>query len=210
MGPASFLCTVNSLVASNLTHMDNEKISVLRNDMASLLFKSSHKSILDYAMYIRPMHPDDSMEDYNDVVRNILDRLTVKVLPICIENSVVRPSVNLYLNLPGKSDVRRAAIIDEVLKTKFKTAHFGRGHVSPGWVCSMCRAIDHPTGLCPFSLLPDWDLVTRKPKAATKPEQGPPQNTHQRGQGRGGFPHNRGTNRRGQQAGGHSGRGQRN
>lgn len=207
MGPASFLCTVNGLVASNLLNMDETKTNVLRNDMASLLFKSAFTSILDYAMYIRPMHADDSMEDYNDVVRNVLDRLSVRVLPICLEGNVVRPSVNLYLDLPGKSDVRRAAIIDEVRETQFRTTHFGRGHIAPGWVCSMCRAIDHPTGLCPFALLPDWNLVTRKPKQTPKPDQGTSQGPPTRGYSRGGHP-NAGQNRRGSTNGGYRGRGQ--
>lgn len=157
------------------------------------------------------MHPNNSMEDYDNVVCNILHKITVKILPICIEHNIIHPSVNLYLELPGRSDVRRAAIINKVQKIQFRTAHFGRGHISPGWICTMCRAIDHLTGLRPFSLLPDWNLVTRKPKATTKPDQGPPHNTthntHQRGQGRGGHP-NTVPNRRGQQSGGYRGRGQ--
>lgn len=218
-GPASLLCTVNGLVASNPLHMDDEKISTLWNDMASLLFKSVYTSILNYAMYIRPMHPTNSMENYNNAVQNILDRLSVKVLPICHEGNVVRPSVNLYLNLPGKSNVRRTAIIDEVRETNFRTTHFGRGFHSPGWVCALCRAINHPSDLCPFSLLPDWDTVTRKPKAQAAraaqysssnlspaqgfgQKQGPPSRDYRQGNP------GKNPNQRGQSLRGYRGRGQ--
>lgn len=42
MGPVSYLRMVNGLVASNLTHMDEEKTNILRNDMAALLFSSAY------------------------------------------------------------------------------------------------------------------------------------------------------------------------
>ncbi|KAJ7180858.1 hypothetical protein C8R46DRAFT_1319225 [Mycena filopes] len=102
-------------------------------------------------------HRDGVPRNYS--IQEIADELrdSITVQPIEITNTLgTRIGWRVYsivtTRIPAAYRLIRAAF----RKTRLVTGFSYRGVVRADMSCAVCRGIDHPTGLCPFPLVPGW------------------------------------------------------
>lgn len=99
-------------------------------------------------------------------VQNILQTLEGRKLELSTSTGSKRACFNLYIQSPTKDDDDWARLLESVTSTIYKHALLGNRFHSPAWNCNTCHGVDHPSGLCPFPLLPGW-YRANIPKAIT-------------------------------------------
>ncbi|KZP25914.1 hypothetical protein FIBSPDRAFT_949723 [Athelia psychrophila] len=196
-GPCAFMGSVMGLV--NIQNMSTKREGQLLDDFRELLYSTpnTYTALLDIALdfYNRDASPTPSNCDNADVemnpeddmdyfVHDLLGDLRISILLSSEKTGIPKPAVNMYLEIPGNNDQTREAVKQAFANVAYDTSRFGKGFYQAGWRCRMCRAIDHPTGLCPFTNVPGWtDIVPERP--SDKTAQAATSNTPQRGSMRG-------------------------
>jgi hypothetical protein len=86
-------------------------------------------------------------------ITKILDTLRVQMVNICAPGGSLHPIANLYINCSFDNDEGWTRL---VAKLEYCNSLIGTGVYHPGWTCTICHGVDHPSGLCPFPQLPGW------------------------------------------------------
>ncbi|KAF7967241.1 hypothetical protein HWV62_35095 [Athelia sp. TMB] len=174
MGPNSYMGCIMGLV--NVQNLTEKREDQLLDDIRELFYKNKtfYDATLNVALeYIESLpkasspppegDADVDMSPENDpdyFVHDLLGDLKIEVLPIKARSGTLKPAVNLYLRIPGASQVAVAAVWKAIAGITYHTSRFGKGYYQASWKCNFCRGIDHPTGLCPFPQTPGWAEVT--------------------------------------------------
>jgi len=85
----------------------------------------------------------------------ILDTLQVKSFHV-IEDGQRIKIFNVYIIPPTREPQRYAQWIG-LLKNLTYVSIYGTGIPCDSFHCNICKAQDHPAGLCPYPLLPEWN-----------------------------------------------------
>jgi hypothetical protein len=102
-------------------------------------------------------HPDSMTQPIDaDRVQDILQTLEGRKLELSTSTGSKRACFNLYIQSPTKDNDDWAHLLQAVTSTIYKHALLGNGFHGPLWNCNTCHGVDHPSGLCPFPLLPRW------------------------------------------------------
>lgn len=189
IGPNTYIGSISGFVATNLVHITEARKSQLCDDIRLVLYKQAQKELMDYICRNIP----DS--DYSDVamnpdgeVRKLLGNLGIKIVNTMQTGKRKAATVNMYLELDQHDPKYRDAILEALERISFRTDHFGAGIYHAGWKCTGCRGTDHPSGLCPYKLIPTWNEVTGRPPTTLTNTTTPPNMTntqHARGAARG-------------------------
>lgn len=66
------------------------------------------------------------------------------------------PAWNVYIALPSSNQNALTDWTATIRRVKFVTASYGAGESRKIFLCSICRLIDHPGGMCKFPSQADW------------------------------------------------------
>ncbi|KAJ6449269.1 hypothetical protein C8R45DRAFT_146720 [Mycena sanguinolenta] len=122
-------------------------------------------------------------------VQQVLDHVlsSVAVVPIELDSGrgTVRVAWRVFMAVTTHRIASFNAIRSSFAQLLFITTWNNTGRVRADMACRICPSIDHPTGLCPFPLVPGWmgHTPTTLPPPATSTEQ---PNNARGGGGRGG------------------------
>jgi hypothetical protein len=101
----------------------------------------------------------DPMKKAHDVI----DTLNICIIHIWSQDGSLHPIVNLYLRWPFDDDEAWSQLAAVVARTSYQDSLLGSGSYYAGWMCTICHGADHPSGLCPFPLIPGWIKATPIP-----------------------------------------------
>ncbi|KAJ6458209.1 hypothetical protein C8R45DRAFT_1031973, partial [Mycena sanguinolenta] len=127
-------------------------------------------------------------------VQQVLDHVlsSVAVVPIELDSGrgTVRVAWRVFMAVTTHRIPSFNAIRNAFASLSFITTWNNTGRVRADMACRICPSIDHPTGLCPFPLVPGWMgyTPTTLPPPATPTEQ-PGSTRGGRGGSRGGGAH---------------------
>lgn len=170
-GPCSYMGSVMGLV--NVQDLSDKRKGQLLDDLRELLYNTPgvYDTILNIALdHTPPVNLTDfnvninPEEDVDYFIHDLLSELRIKVIMTNAKNGVLKPAVNLYLDIPGDDNHARFTVKNAFASVTFNTSRFGKGYYQSSWRCHMCRAVDHPTGLCPFKDVLAWKEITESEK----------------------------------------------
>jgi hypothetical protein len=92
----------------------------------------------------------------DDRVRAILQTLTGHSLEMNSISSLKCVNFNVYIESSTDDDGDWAHILETVHATTYRHPLLGNGFHGVLWSCNTCHGVDHPSGLCPFTLVPGW------------------------------------------------------
>jgi hypothetical protein len=145
----SYLGSIQGLTIDD--HEDHESVLQL---VAQTYFQGSIGTILAEISTLHPEFPTQPAD--TDRVHNILQTLEGRKLELSTGTGSKRTCFNLYIQSPTKDDDDWARLLQAVTSTIYKHALLGNGFHGSPWNCNTCHDVDHPSGLCPFPLLPGW------------------------------------------------------
>lgn len=171
LGPDSvYLGSITGLVATSLVNISEHKKSQLTFDLAEIIYahKESYDSLMNYILAIAPTPADKNDQDMEydpdrEIHQCLGDDFSIKIIETKSPGGKPAATVSMYLIARSRSDTHRVAIRNALKSAAFETSRFGTGKYLSGFKCHACRAIDHPTGMCPFKDTPLWSEITNPP-----------------------------------------------
>lgn len=173
-------CFLGSI--SGLRNLGDEPddITYLREDLTTILYKNPkmYRALLSYATEVAATAGDSIMDQDAAVIR-VLHKFYILTLNTKTHGGIEDPTINLFIELPASTELDSAfpTFIDAASRIAFETPLTGTGRFFNGYACFNCRGTTHPTGLCPFENVKNWDAITRPDKG----EANPPPPPHQPG-----------------------------
>jgi len=90
-------------------------------------------------------------------LKYILDSIYARGMAVGTPGGSYKTVWNIYIHPPCTSITTHYTWRRKLAETTYLTTFYGAGKaIIPAFSCTKCKSIDHPTGLCPFPLLPDW------------------------------------------------------
>jgi hypothetical protein len=141
-----------------LTIADQEDHYAVLNLVAQTFVDGPVGTILAEISASNPKYAEHQSTD--DRVRSILQTLRGHHFEMSSTSGSKRVNFNVYIESPTDDDSDWARLLDTVHATIYKSPLLGTGFHGSLWNCNTCHGVDHPSGLCPFPLLPGWIKAT--------------------------------------------------
>lgn len=157
-------CFLGSLGGLRNIGDDPSEIAFLQEDIVELMLdnRRMYQAILAYAQDVAAL-AGDSIMDPIDAANRVLSKLSLGVLDTKSSGGIEEPTINIFLELPASYELDRAfpILVDAAKRITFDTAYMGTGRFFAGFACHNCRGTTHPTGMCSFEYVPEWEAITR-------------------------------------------------
>jgi hypothetical protein len=142
-----------------LNATDKEDVAQIQELIAQTLYEMDTGLIME----ISASNPALSKLEVHQQAAEVIQTLRINMINIRAQGGSLRPIANMYIDCPCELDEDWSRLVDAVAQTKFKHSLLGTGTIHRGWTCTICHGVDHPSGLCPFPMVPGW--ISAKPIA---------------------------------------------
>lgn len=88
-------------------------------------------------------------------VDEIINKLYIERVDLAKGPNIPQPSINLYLMDVDYTDDEWRILRKAASKTMYVHDLHVVGRYFPGWICTLCHGVTHPTGMCPYLQIED-------------------------------------------------------